>query len=76
MINPTIPNGRLTINKRKYSFSEAAPNSPGVINTTPNQPEVRFINIEARTSKVVFFENNFTAYLDTIIIYNTLCRRK
>jgi len=53
-INPNIPNSKFDVNDLKYLSSVIPLDSPGKINKTPNQPEVRFTKIDATTSNNVF----------------------
>jgi hypothetical protein len=52
-INPNIPNSKFDVNDLKYLSNVIPFDSPGKINKTPNQPEVRFNIIDLVTSKKV-----------------------
>ena len=58
-INPNIPYCKFENNDFKYISTVIPLDNPGEINKTPNQPEVRFTNIDVTTSKTVFRENRF-----------------
>lgn len=56
--NPTIPSNKLTVNNFWYSSIDEMPRRLGATTNTPNQPDVRLIIMEDKTSMTVLGGNS------------------